>query len=104
MDVVTIKKGLENQIGDINKELENIYLPHDAVLTLLGKRTAFEIAIKLVDSLQKEQPEAPVDGEVHHVLNCHYLTTDDVQLSARLREFPEGAKVDIFIIAKKDKK
>lgn len=56
MDVATIKKDLENQLEDINKELENIYLPHDAVLIFLGKRTAFETALKLLDSLQKEQP------------------------------------------------
>lgn len=58
----------------------------------------------LITSLQQEQPEAPVDGEVHHVLNCHYLSTDNAQLCARLREFLEGAKVDIFIIAKEDEK
>lgn len=253
MDVATIKKDLENQIGDINKELKNIYLPLEAVLILLGKRTAFQIALELIDSLQQEQkpagrskedsniaeelyeyfwhlqfesdkefspslsfdevlewlkslknrgnspksntnspswkpseeqpeglhftplnrliqkipsknwndtvnnyakklrdclvkegyrkdaevlqgyisymngnnvpmatmdeqeqpqvadaskmeqPGAPVDGEVHHVLNCHYLSTDNTQLCERLREFPEGAKVDIFIFAKEDK-
>ncbi len=53
---------------------------------------------------QKEQLCAPVDGEVHHVLNCHYIATEKTQLSARLREIPEGAKVDIFIIAKEDEK
>lgn len=53
-----MKKDLENQIGDISKELENIYLPHDAVLILLGKRTAFGIALKLVDSLRQKQMEA----------------------------------------------
>lgn len=56
------------------------------------------------NSLQQEQLGAPVDGEVHHVLDCHYLATDNTQLCARLREFPEGAKVNIFIIAKEDEK
>lgn len=69
-----------------------------------GMHDAFVDQLALIDSLQQEQPEAPVYGEVHHVLNCHYLATDDAQLCARLREFPEGAKVDIFIIAKEDEK
>lgn len=64
MDVATIKKKLENQIIDINKELENIYLPYDAVLILLGKRTAFGVALKLVDSLQQDQPEMDLDEEI----------------------------------------
>lgn len=59
-----MKKDLENQIGDINKELENIYLPHDAVLIFLGKRTAFEIALELIDSLQQEQPEVDLEKEI----------------------------------------
>ena len=58
-----MKKDLENQIGDISKELENIYLPHDAVLILLGKRIAFGIALKLVDSLRQEQPEVDLEKE-----------------------------------------
>ena len=58
MDVATMKEYLENQIGDINKDLENIYLPHEAVLILLGKRTAFKIALELIDSLQQEQQPA----------------------------------------------
>ena len=55
MDIATIKKDLENQLGDINKELKNIYLPHDAVLIFLGKRTAFEIALELIDFQQEQQ-------------------------------------------------
>lgn len=49
-----MKKDLENQIGSINEDLKNIYLPLEAVLILLGKRTAFEIALELIDSLQQE--------------------------------------------------
>ena len=58
MDIATIKKDLENQIGDINKELKNIYLPLETVLILLGKRTAFGIALELIDSFQREQKPA----------------------------------------------
>ena len=49
-----MKKDLENQIGSINEDLKNIYLPLEAVLILLGKRTAFGIALELIDSLHQE--------------------------------------------------
>ena len=104
MDVATIKKDLENQLGDINKELENIYLPHDAVLILLGKRTAFEIALELIDSIQKEQLGAPIRGVV-----CNDgglvpgLIVDSAQFHDYLKGFPDNTDVDIFIIAKEDK-
>lgn len=58
MDVATIKKDLENQIGSVNEDLKNIYLPHETVLILLGKRTAFEIALELIGYL----PELSWDG------------------------------------------
>ena len=59
-----MKKDLENQIGSINEDLKNIYLPLEAVLILLGKRTAFRMALEFIDSLQQEQPEIniPSDG------------------------------------------
>lgn len=63
MDVATMKKDLENQIGSINEDLKNIYLPLDAVLILLGKRTAFRIALELIGSLQQEQPEVNLEEE-----------------------------------------
>ena len=80
-----------------------------------GKADAYRAIYDHIDSLQQEQPRfadaskmkqpgAPVDGEVHHVLNCHYLSPDNTQLCERLREFPEGAKVDIFIFAKEEQK
>lgn len=57
MDIATVKKDLENQIGSINEDLKNIYLPLEAVLILLGKRTAFQIALESIGSIQQEQPE-----------------------------------------------
>lgn len=71
-----MKKDLENQIGDINKELENIYLPHDAVLIFLGKRTAFEIALELIDSLQQEQPEVDLEKELEEEIERFYRTDE----------------------------
>ena len=68
-----------------------------------GKESACDALLSIITSLQQEQMKMPVDGEVHHVLNCHYISTDNTQLCERLREFPEGAKVDIFIFAKEDK-
>lgn len=44
---------------------------------------------------------SPVLGEVHHALRTHYIATDEKALCARLKEFPEGAKVDIYIEARK---
>ena len=41
--------------------------------------------------------EEAVAGTVHHVMNCHYIMTDQEALSARLRGFPEGTVVNIFI-------
>ena len=38
-----------------------------------------------------------VDGVVHHVMNAHYIVTNQKQLNARLREIPEGTKVKILI-------
>ena len=80
-----------------------------------GKADAYRAIYDHIDSLQQEQSQVadasnmeqsgvPVDGEVHHVLNCHYISTDNTQLCERLREFPEGAKVDIFIFAKEEQK
>lgn len=70
MDVVTMKKDLENQIGDINKELENIYLPHEAVLILLGKRTALEKALAYLE----EQKPAEWSEDERRRKNCiHFL-------------------------------
>lgn len=53
-----MKKDLENQIGSINEDLKNIYLPLDAVLILLGKRTAFRIALEtLIPELKESEDE-----------------------------------------------
>ena len=53
-----MKKDLENQIGSINEDLKNIYLPLDAVLILLGKRTAFRIAPEtLIPELKESEDE-----------------------------------------------
>lgn len=104
MDVATIKKDLENQLGDINKELENIYLPHDAVLILLGKRTAFEIALDLIDSLKHEPLGAPIRGVVFNDGEHRpRLTVDSTRFYDRLKGFPDDTDVDILIVAKKEK-
>lgn len=81
-----MKKDLENQIGDINKELENIYLPHDAVLIFLGKRTAFEIALELIDSLQQEQPEVDLEKELDQWRHEHFAGERDGHYSGEYLE------------------
>ena len=84
MDVATMKKDLENQIGNINKDLKNIYLPHEAVLILLGKRTAFKIALELIDSLQQEQKPAEWNEEDELTIAdlINYFEGDSLECSA----------------------
>lgn len=88
----TIRAEIERRFWDYGTPL------HDDEVT----KKVDEI-LDIIDETLPEQREAPVDGEVHHVMNCHYVATDNTQLCARLREFPEGAKVDIFIAAKEAK-
>ena len=56
---------------------------------------------ELIDSFQQEQSEAIV-GVVHHALGTHWIVTNQEQLGARLKQFPEGAEVEILIEAKKE--
>ena len=44
-----------------------------------------------------------VDGVVHHALKSHWIVTDKNKLAAILKAFPEGAEVELFICAKKEK-
>lgn len=43
-----------------------------------------------------------IDGVVHHALRAHWVVADRERLSNALKEFPEGAKVELFICAKKE--
>ena len=45
-----------------------------------------------------------VDGVVHHALKSHWIVTDKNKLAAILKEFPEGAEVELFVCAKKGEK
>lgn len=64
-----------------------------------------EILIKLsslITSLQQEQP-AGVQGTVHHYGGMvHYVDTIPEQLNARLKQFPEGTKVEVFVFERKE--
>lgn len=62
----------------------------------LGAYKALESVIYMIDSLQQEQPEV-VEGIVHHYATVHYINTNTKQLNARLKQFPEGAEVEIYI-------
>jgi hypothetical protein len=44
-----------------------------------------------------------VDGVVHHALKSHWIVTNKNKLAAILKAFPEGAEVELFITAKKEK-
>ena len=103
MDIATVKKDLENQIGSINEDLKNIYLPLEAVLILLGKRTAFQIALESIGSIQQKQKPAWSEDErirkflVKHVsewIGCieHDLRVSpkDVESEKELAMFKDG--------------
>lgn len=60
-----------------------------------GRHCAIIEIENFIDSLQQEQQA--VEGVVHHVVGAHYIETNQVQLNARLREIPEGTKVNILI-------
>lgn len=49
--------------------------------------------------LEREQPDG-VDAVVHHYAFAHYLTTNEDQLAARLKEFPDGEEVKVYIVKK----
>jgi hypothetical protein len=50
----------------------------------------------------REKPNG-VNGVVHHALKSHWIVTDKNKLAAILKAFPEGAEVELFITAKKEK-
>lgn len=56
----------------------------------------------IITSLQQEPPEG-VQGTVHHYGGiAHYVLTNQEQLNARLKQFPNDAEVEIFIEARKE--
>lgn len=55
----------------------------------------------LIHQEKQEQPEG-IDGAVHHFSSVHWIVLDEKKLAAALKEFPEGAKVKLFIFARKE--
>ena len=51
-----------------------------------------------------EPPRAGIEGVVHHYASIHYINTNTEQLNARLKQFPEGAEVEIYIQRKEGNK
>lgn len=62
---------------------------------------ALGIALDCIKEQQQEQTNE-VGGVVHHVLGSHWIETDKKQLTTILKEFPEGAEVELFICAKRE--
>lgn len=54
-----LKERLEKQHAEAGEELTNIYLPHDTVLLLLGKRAGLREAINEIIRALQEQPVLP---------------------------------------------
>lgn len=48
------------------------------------------------------RPTNEVGGIVRHFLNAHWIETNKKQLATILKEFPEGAEVELFICAKRE--
>lgn len=71
-----------------------------------GKHEAeYNTCMKVLDvisDLQREQSDG-VNGVIHHALKSHWIVTDKNQLAAILKAFPEGAEVELFVCAKKEK-
>ncbi len=76
-----------------------------------GLHDAYKAVKNIVTSLQQEQlqvadaskmePEG-IEAVVHHCANVHYVVTNIEQLNARLKQFDEGAKVLVYIEARKE--
>ena len=56
----------------------------------------------ILDEPSWKPSEEGVEAVVHHYKNAHYLETNGKQVSARLKQFDEGAKVLIYIEARKE--
>lgn len=50
----------------------------------------------------KQEQQEGIDGVVHHFSRVHWIVTDEKQLAAALKEFPEGSEVKLLIIARKE--
>ena len=61
-----LKERLDQLIEETKQELRNIYLPHDTVLLLSGKRLGLEIAANIIGVLPEQEPEQPMT-------DCHDL-------------------------------
>jgi len=74
---------------------------HDAEIIRRSVISTCEDLLNFAASLQQEQSEA-IDGVVHYALGTSWIVTNSEQLHARLKQFTEGAEVEIFIEARKE--
>lgn len=90
-------------IAEIESRMEDCKLPNGKFPTTTNAVRYEELSCirNLVDSLQQEKTNG-TGGIVHHALDAHWIMTDKEQLDTILREFPEGAEVELFICAKKE--
>lgn len=95
-------------------ELRLIRKGKDKAMYAAGKSSGYTEFLSLIDSLQQEQPQvadaskmeqpgAPICGEVlNDGEHLPGLTVDSAQLHDRLKGFPDGTDVYIFIVAKEE--
>lgn len=83
-----IDEGMGVEVANIHIEAFNIIARHFFELGLNAGR----------------EKSNGVDGVVHHALKSHWIVADKNKLAAILKEFPEGAEVELFVCAKKGEK
>lgn len=95
----------------MEEEKMSKYINSDKLLAEIQGRKQQDITMRersiLIDietaiiALQQKQTNG-VGGVVHHALGSHWIDTDGKQLATILKEFPEGAEVELFICAKRE--
>ena len=74
----------------------------DVFLDWLEKRQEQQESFSFCHANDSEPKSEGIEAVVHHCANVHYLTTNNEQLNARLKQFDNGAKVLVYIEARKE--
>lgn len=114
----------------VREVIDTLYMAHTTLLGITGldspkevaEKSANETAItrrisKAIDIIRQSEQSEPfscdyengsepkpegIEAVVHHCAGAHYLATNTKQLNARLKQFDEGAKVLVYIKARKE--
>ena len=100
MDMKLLKERLEKQHAEVGEKLTNIYLPHDTVLLLLGKRAGLREAINEIIRALQEQPVLPegleeaADAHIRRVADAVRHRGWDLETQDIAEAFIAGAEWD----------